>query len=338
MSPKARNVSVGLVVLVSLVVLVWMILRFGANLALPFQPAQIKVTFTAERGDGLGEGSAVNYKGVAVGRLIADPIREPDTDKIIIKATLYKDPPLPANMVADIVFSSPLGGTSSLNLRIKPSEKPQGTLADGANLDAYYLGSTFLPPEFAELARNLNESVRQFNDAKLIDKLAVTVDETRQQITKAGAVIDGASKFINNPEMQEDVRKSLASIRVASDNARQITERINAITQRIDSIADNTDKAIGSARSTFDSTQKRIDELASHTGQQLVKVSQLLDNVNSISAKIDKGTGTAGALVNDPKLYQALLDSTRELDGTLSDLRRLAQQWEQEGITLKLGK
>lgn len=337
MSPRTRNVSVGVVVLLAMFVLVWMIVRFGAYMALPFRPEQIAVTFTAERGDGLGEGSAINYKGIPVGRIISVD-RDPKTDEIIIKATLDKDPPLPANVVADIVFSSPLGGVSSLDLRVKPAGKPEGVLASGAQLKAYYLGSTFLPPEFAELARNFNESVRQFNDAHLIDKVSRTVDTTNEAIVKAGKVIDGVSDLVNDPKMKEDLRKSLEAIHAASDNAREISDRINAISQRMDSIIDNTDKAIASAKGTFDVSQKRIDELSSLTAQQLVKVSQILDNVNDISGKINKGTGTAGALVNDPRLYQALVDSTRELNGTLSDLRRLAQQWEQEGITLKLGK
>jgi hypothetical protein len=41
-------------------------------------------------------------------------------------------------------------------------------------------------------------------------------------------------------------------------------------------------------------------------------------------------------LLNDPKLYQSLLDSSKELNATISDLRRLVEQWEQEGVSLKV--
>ena len=61
-----------------------------------------------------------------------------------------------------------------------------------------------------------------------------------------------------------------------------------------------------------------------------------MDQFQSIAEKVEKGQGTAGALVNDPKLYESLVDTSRELNLTIKDLQRLVQQWEQEGVTLKL--
>jgi hypothetical protein len=61
----------------------------------------------------------------------------------------------------------------------------------------------------------------------------------------------------------------------------------------------------------------------------------VLDGFQSITAKLDKGDGTAGQLVNDPKLYQALVDSAQQLNATVTDLRRLVNQWEQEGVSLR---
>ena len=41
-------------------------------------------------------------------------------------------------------------------------------------------------------------------------------------------------------------------------------------------------------------------------------------------------------VVNDPKLYESLVDSAKELNATISDFKRLVEQWEQEGISFKL--
>ena len=65
-------------------------------------------------------------------------------------------------------------------------------------------------------------------------------------------------------------------------------------------------------------------------------MSKLLDQANVITAKINDGQGTAGKLVNDPKLYEGLVDTTTQLNATVKDLQRLIQQWEQEGVALKL--
>ncbi len=71
-------------------------------------------------------------------------------------------------------------------------------------------------------------------------------------------------------------------------------------------------------------------------GDRLTQIADLLSSVQSIAQKIDKGQGTAGQLVNDPKLYQALVDSSRELNATVTDLKRLIEQWEEEGVNLHL--
>jgi hypothetical protein len=63
-----------------------------------------------------------------------------------------------------------------------------------------------------------------------------------------------------------------------------------------------------------------------------------LDHIQSITTKIDAGKGTAGQFINDPKLYQSLVDSSQQLNATIADLKRLVEQWEQEGVYFKLSK
>jgi phospholipid/cholesterol/gamma-HCH transport system substrate-binding protein len=67
-------------------------------------------------------------------------------------------------------------------------------------------------------------------------------------------------------------------------------------------------------------------------------VSELLQQFQQIAQKINAGQGTAGQLVNDPQLYQSLVATTQELNATIADLKRLVEQWEQEGVSLKVGK
>lgn len=336
MSPKIRNTSVGIVVLFSFGILGWLMFQFGAAPATFLKPPQMDVTFISERGDGLGDGSQINYRGVEVGRVLSVK-RDPTSDRIVIKAYLFLEPPLPSNLKADIIFTSPLGGVSSLDLKVD-GPKAIGQLAAGATIEARYLGSNFLPPEFSELARNLNDAVQQFNDAKLIDSLRQAVELTTKRIDETGKVIEGVSTLINDPELRQNVKESLASIRLAADDTRQITGKVNTLVDQIRSISGNADKAILAATDTLKTTEKRVDQVGAELGAQLVKVGKLLDEVNTVATKINAGTGTAGLLVNDPKLYQALVDSSKELNLTIVDVRRLIQQWEQEGVALKFGR
>ncbi len=326
----------GLVTFAAMGIFAWLIFKVGSAPATLFQPAQIHVTFRSDRADGLGNGANISYKGITVGR-ISGVERDPETDEITIKASLWKDQHLPANLGADIIFTSPLGAVSTLTLKLN-GPKPEGKMEEGAVLEAKFLGSTFLPPEFAELARNVNESVKQFNNAKVLEKLTQTIEETNKDIVKAQGVIDGVNTLVNDPGMRSDLAKSLASIHATAANAEDVSGRIKALSDKFTSITGGAEKAVDRTNSILDKSGKQVDDLLVSAGDKLTKLGATLDNIQSITGKLDKGAGTMGQLINDPKLYAGLVDTTKQLNDTLADMRRLVQQWEQEGLYLKFSK
>jgi phospholipid/cholesterol/gamma-HCH transport system substrate-binding protein len=90
------------------------------------------------------------------------------------------------------------------------------------------------------------------------------------------------------------------------------------------------------ASTTIAKAEGQIDSIGKQLGDRLTQVATLLDTFNQISAKINDGKGTAGALVNDAKLYQNLVDTSEQLKLSMTDLRRLVEQWEQEGVSMRL--
>ena len=65
-------------------------------------------------------------------------------------------------------------------------------------------------------------------------------------------------------------------------------------------------------KTTVAKVGNNVDTLSKQAGDRLTQISKTLDHFQSVAAKIDNGQGTAGQLVNDPKLYQALVDSSRD--------------------------
>jgi phospholipid/cholesterol/gamma-HCH transport system substrate-binding protein len=343
LAPRIRNTVVGITVIGSLVSLAWLIFQFGDAPAALLKGPQIRVSFIADRGDGLGQGGSVNYLGIQVGRVLSvrrevTTLRDSRSERIVIQTELDKNPPIPANVSAEIVITSPLGGVSSLDLRLPPGTEPDGVLSDGAELKARYLGSTFLPPEFAELARDMSATVRQFNDAKVIDSLRNTVELAGKRIDQAGAAIDGFSSLVNDPKLREDIKSAIASIRQASDDAKAVAEQAKALMARGDATVDKVQTTLDNTNAAVIEYRKQAETLGGKVYDQLTRLGQVLDDVRAITAKVERGEGTAGMLMNDAKLYQSLVDSSRELSLAVGDVRRLIQQWEQEGITLKLGR
>jgi len=111
---------------------------------------------------------------------------------------------------------------------------------------------------------------------------------------------------------------------------------LEKFTDNLNQLSGETKDALTQARGTIAKTEGHIDSIAAQFNDRMAQASTLLERFQSIAAKVDKGQGTAGQLVNDPRLYESLTATTQELAVTIKDLRRLVEQWEQEGVSLKL--
>jgi phospholipid/cholesterol/gamma-HCH transport system substrate-binding protein len=319
MSAYQRNVLVGAVVLVGLGMLAWMILQFANKAASFFLTSGTPITFTTSAAGGLSDGSPVTYKGVNVGRVtgvrrVANPA---DGEDIVVDAIIDANPPLPANLVGTIKQTSLLGGSAMIELEpdaiavTRPSlATAGGYLSEGANLRAESQADiTSLGGDIRELSQSMRTTVSSIN------------------------------KIIGDPKIQEDIKVSLANARTTLESASRVAAKLEQISVNIDKTAASIDKAaasagetVGEVRVTVKDARGEIKRVSDNMNQRLEQLAGSLQHVQSITQKLDQGKGTAGQLLNDPKLYQSLADTAAELNLMVKDMRRLVQQWEQEGI------
>ncbi|HYE20815.1 MAG TPA: MlaD family protein [Tepidisphaeraceae bacterium] len=332
MAPMRKNLAVGATVLVALLLLGGMILRFGDAPVKWFRSANnMPIVFSAESADGISNGSPISYRGVVVGKVESVGL-DPDGTAVLVRGTIDERQKVPAN-VEGTVRSSLIGGSASIGL--VPAEPPSPTAsAKGLlqpNTTVYLRGGSGLPTrEIADLSKRLMSlterlevTIKDLNESGVVKKIAGTVDAIRETVTKAGATLDATNKLIGDPKVTGDLTQTLANFREVSENAKSITK--------------NLDKLTAETTVTVQTTNKRIDEISKSLGDRLAQAATALERFNSIAAKVDKGEGTAGKLINDPRLYESLAETSAELNLTIKDLRRLVEQWEQEGVSLKLG-
>ncbi len=321
---------VGATILIALIILGWMMLRFGGGVMTPFTTKRIPVVFHSERADGLGEGSPVLYRGVNVGQITSVKRTENDRD-ILISGMVETTPPLPANVHAIIRPAGLIGGGSQVLLILNDPQPAREPLARDQQIQATYatLTSEYLPPEFSDLARELKDTVRQFREARVVDKF-------NEQLDRAGRLMDAFQKVVDDPDTQRNLKDAIANLRTATEQANKIAGNLDKFTTDLNKLQADTSATINQARSTIVKTEGHIDDLSKQIGDRMQQLATLLDRFNSIATKIDQGEGTAGQLINDPRLYESLVDTSRELNATITDMKRLVEQWEQEGLSLKL--
>jgi phospholipid/cholesterol/gamma-HCH transport system substrate-binding protein len=329
MASYRKNIMVGITVLGGLIVLGWMIIKFGAAPAALFATPRMPVRFVTTQANGLDEGSVVLYRGVSVGT-VTGVRRAPDEEHVWIDAEVDRDPPLPANVTGESRSVGLVGGGAAVDLVVS-GDAPAGHLKANQQLTARFIGLDILPPQFAELATEMTKTAKQLRESNVIADLDKTINSTRAQVEKAGKMFDDMQSLVGDPKLRDDLHQSL-------ENIRQTTESANRLSHKLEGVADEASTTVKAANATVAATHKHIDELAGQMTGRLAQASKILENFQSISAKVDQGKGTAGLLVNDPKLYSALVDTVRNLNLTVRDLQRIAEQWEHEGVTLKLGK
>ena len=324
MSSYRRNILVGSTVLLGLLILAWMIIQFGETIASPFAESTLPVTFVSDRADGVAPGTPIIYRGLSVGRVSGVKLSE-EGDKVLIETRIDTGRPIPANVVATIRLTSVVGSASAMMLDLA-GNAPKGRIKAGEQLPATFVGLDLIPPSFTTLSEQVAIAARNFNDLKVLQNL-------NDKITRAGDTIDRVNALVGDEKVAGDLRTTLA-------NARETTERIKALVARVDGKVDpilsDAGEAVASAKGLMKDAQQTLRTTSDSLNQRLAQASVALNSVQSILAKIDRGDGTAGKLVNDPRAYQALADSLQLLSATIGDTKRLVEQWEQEGVTFKL--
>ena len=144
--------------------------------------------------------------------------------------------------------------------------------------------------------------------------------------------------LVSDKKVRQDVQESLANIRSASESATHIAAKLEKFSGDFQNLTVEAMVTVQKAQQAIEKTGTHADALSKQMSGRLEQMAKLLESFQSISSKVDEGKGTAGMLVNDPKLYQGLVDTTRELNVTIKDLQRLVEQWEQEGAAIRLGK
>jgi phospholipid/cholesterol/gamma-HCH transport system substrate-binding protein len=336
MTPRNRNLMVGVIVAGALLALAWMILKFSSNTAAQIFNKGTTVHLVADRVDGLAEGSPVFYLGVMVGRVM-DVHRLPDNRRVMVDAELDKDQTIPKNVIGLIRQQSQLSISAMINL--EPSGTPAAEpLVNGDQIPAKYMAGGLVPPEVTELATEVREQ-------RLIQHVDETVVTVREELEKAGRLLDHFNDIVGDPKLRDDLRTTMANVNDTSAKLNKFSGRLDelatdakgTITEARGAITDARG-AIGRMSTTVDNSGKRIDDLSKDLGQRLTQIAGILERFQSVADKIDKGNGAAGQFVNDPRLYESLVDTSRELNETVKTFKRLADQWEHEGVSLKLGK
>lgn len=321
---RRRDVIVGIFVIAGLAGLGWMIFKFGDLPTAVTRMRSFDIYVQFPTAPGVEKDTPVRFCGYQIGRVthvMAPEVREDLNTGAKYHQTLcvmsinnkYVD--IPCNV--DVKLMTRGLGSSYLELKVDPSKLPAPPM-DPNDPDSCFLrsgmklqGSTGMTSEFFP-----EESQKMLNDL----------------ILDIRALIANANDILGDSDNQQNVKKTLANLTDASGG---LTGAMNEAVQTMQ----DTREAIEDFRSlatTGADTIKSVDAKAERLVVSLVstsdELSKAIAQMRLAMEKVNTGSGTAGRLINDGRLYESLLESTTQLNVLLKDFKDLIDKISEKGL------
>jgi phospholipid/cholesterol/gamma-HCH transport system substrate-binding protein len=95
-------------------------------------------------------------------------------------------------------------------------------------------------------------------------------------------------------------------------------------------------KAVGEVAQPASAAARSFDAVAQELMTSAGRLSAVLTTIHQAASKMESGEGTAARLLNDPKLYNNLVDATHQMASLVKELREFVNTWKDRGVPIKL--
>lgn len=302
---RRRSMVVGVFVIVAVIAFFWMIFKFGdlPTFVSEIKSYEVRVQFPSA--PGVQKDTPVRFCGYQIGSVTE--VRPPEILKdlntqeyyhqtVVIISIDNKYKDIPDTVEAKLMTRGL--GSSYIDLRVLPVDLRKGRfLAEGSLLQ----GSTGVTSEFVP------EETQQKLDAL---------------ISGIDSFVNSANNIVGDPENQANLKFALASLADASKQAAETLQRVQEM-----AVAGKT---------TLQNADVKIDQLTTSLVTTSEKLSEVMTHLESVLGKVNEGEGTAGKLINDGRLYEQLLEDSKQLELVLQDLRSFLAKAKEKGVPIKL--
>jgi phospholipid/cholesterol/gamma-HCH transport system substrate-binding protein len=316
-----RNQLVGVFVLVGLLAFVWLIFRFGDLPSSITTLTSYRVYAQFASAPGVQRDTPIRFCGYQVGRvtLVTPPqrlheVREgqltgPEYYQVTVVMSIenrYTDIPL------DSRIRLMTRGFGSSYISIEPPADPcvpaRAFLVEGSRVEGSVGVTSELFPE--QTQKQLGELV---------------VDLRR--------LIGHADQLIGDPNVQQNVRSTLANLSEASKRTIGALDRADqALAGAKDAIEQYRQLAV-SGKDTLAGANDKMERLTVSIVRTSDEVGQAATQLRQLMTKVTEGDGTIGRLVNDGRFYEDLVDTTEQLQVLIQEFTGILEKLDEKGIS-----
>jgi ABC-type transporter Mla subunit MlaD len=340
-----RNIVVGLFVILGLCSLVWLIFKFSDLPGFVTKLDSFEIFVQFPTATGVQRDTPVRFCGYQIGRVtnvMAPEIREDMVNgleyyqTVVILSIDKRYVTIPSNVEVKLMTRGL--GSSYIELQQHP-DLPVVPL-DPNRPDTKYLvdkiwlqGSTGMTSEFFP-----EESQKKLDE--LIEGL--------------GNLITNANDIMGDENSKENVKRTLANLAKASEQARNTLEefeklaaagtttleKADAKIEQVVAAVVDTSEEIHEFTAAGTSTLKSVDERSEKLITALIDTSEQLSGamaeLRRVLEKANNGQGSAARFLNDGSFYENLLENTEQLKLLLEEMKSFVAEWKDKKIEVKL--
>ena len=243
--------------------------------------------------EGLVVGAKVTINGLVIGNVSMIDFL-PGSTKILVSMRIDKDLNFSPNSKAVFYEAGLIGGKA---ISIEPVFDSKNIIKSNDTI------ASDVKPGLTELINR---------------QIAPLQEKIESMLTSVDSLFSGVSNVLNY-ETQNNLKNTL-------ENLSQSVNNINKSSEALIEVIDENRSALNISFKNAANATKNINELTDSLSKidftnTFNKLSESLNNINTILSKVENGEGTLGKFINSEELYQNLSQSSKELEELLSDLK-----------------
>ena len=290
MKKLSKELRIGVLVVVSIVVLVWGVNYLkGSNL---FDSSKTVYAIYPNIG-GLQEGSGVSVNGFKVGVVKKILLLTDKNYSLLVAISIEKDLDIPSNSVSKIV-NVDIMGSKGISL-----------ILGNSNTNAQQ-GDTLV----SDMDRSLKEEVNK--------QILPLKNKAEQLISSIDSVVTVITSVLSK-DARESLTKSLESLDNTFTTMSQTMTKVNKIVDQNDERISSIVKNLEANNNEITNILKNFSDLSDDIAKSNIK--NLLASLGEVSKKITDAEGSLGMFINDKDLYLNLEKSSKELEALIKDIK-----------------
>lgn len=286
----SKEIKTGLLALIAIALII-----FGYNFLKGENILEKTRTFYAVYDDveGLSSSSPVTINGLQVGNVSKIEFLNREA-KLVVSFNVKNNFEFSKSSVAKIYGGDLIGGKS---IAIEPNFNNQKPAVSGDTLTSEVEGGLF------ELVN---------------DKLTPLQFKVENAVTGIDSLV-ASLNFVLDTGSKQSIKSSIAEFETTLKSFNQTTKKINGLLDENESKFGTTMNNLEHASANFVGISDSLAVL--EIQPMFIELKQNLQNLNSVTSKLEKGEGSLGKLLDDDGLYDNLEASAKQMEELLQDMK-----------------